>query len=105
MPGEFTLLKKTGHYYWRENKSGRIVVTDESADHGEICPGNPHNTDDGVLYLDVDKLQGIAMPNIPSLLPVRGYIIPVLDPDGRSFSMSARLAEFVHAINFANSKT
>ena len=48
---------RTGHNVWREVPSGRFVISDHSADvSGDWRrPGDPRDTDDGVLYVDFTR--------------------------------------------------
>jgi hypothetical protein len=71
------LIKKVGHYYWLEEKTGKIIISDESADDdslpGDFVIGHPEKTDDGVLYLDRERLKGWKSSRD----------IPIIYPDGK----------------------
>jgi hypothetical protein len=76
---------KGGHRFFRDPETGRIAIADQSGDgsaiYGRVTIGWPHQTDDGVLWLDVTR---------PILFFKRyrsggaHYSIPLLYPNGKS---------------------
>lgn len=56
--GRFKLIynSKNHHYIWRETDSGALVISDHSADDMYGSPTSVRGTDDGVLYVDVEKI-------------------------------------------------
>lgn len=98
---KYKLLKKVGHYYWQERNTGRIVISDESADGQGYDPGNPEHTDDGLLYLDTMRLANLNITNGWEYLPSKGYSIPLLTPNGESANTCASKDEFRYALRIA----
>lgn len=43
-----------GHSYWLDTLTGKVAIADESGDDG-VRRGRPHQTDDGVLWLDMNR--------------------------------------------------
>lgn len=95
-------IRKSGHYYWRELPSGRIIVSDESADQLSGRVGSPWETEDGIMYLDGARLR--EFPDIAvwaSILPQHGYIIPLVLPSGDRSATPAGIKEFLFAVSLA----
>lgn len=100
---EYSYICKIGHHYWRELRTGRIVISDDSSESLSLNIGNPWETDDGILYLNTEKLalSGQLNPNIPALLPHTGYHLPITSPDGACSVTCASLDEFVYALELS----
>lgn len=97
------MLKKINHYYWREEITGRIVVSDESADYGRGGVGHPANTDDGMLFLHTQKLKDLNFDEgLARFLPPKGnYRIPLLTPEGEMANTTGDLKELLYAIKLS----
>jgi hypothetical protein len=97
---KFDYLGEQGHYYWREIETNRIVVSDKSADTQTV--GDPRNTDDGVLYVDLGSLHDLRLNvDFKGLLPMHGYSIPVIDPSGEESLIIATYKEFMYVLGLA----
>lgn len=71
MTKHWTFIGRTGiggHKFFRETETGRIAVADNSGHY-------PHQTEDGVLYLDETRKIGFTECS---------YILPLVTPDGRA---------------------
>jgi hypothetical protein len=80
-----------GHAYWKD-ESGRIAVSDNSIRRA----GDPSTTDDGLLYVDADRLSGVGLV----LEPSRSHgglsaMVPLVDEQGRSSATGAATREAV----------
>lgn len=70
------------HKFYRETATGRIAVADLSGQY-------PHETDDGVLYLD--ETRKIALYD-------EGYGLPLVKPDGSACWTPLTKAQLVYVI-------
>jgi hypothetical protein len=77
-----------GHHIWRAWLTGRLVISDHSADNRDGDPGSPDWTDDGALYVDFGR---------PAIRLGLGYMVPVKTERGEARWVSSSLAE-VHRL-------
>lgn len=68
-----------GHKYFRDRATGQVAIADWSGHY-------PHQTDDGVLWLDLNRAISLDVPNNTAS-------IPVVDDHGRKSSTVADLDE------------
>jgi hypothetical protein len=82
-----------GHHVWRHWPTGRIAVSDQSADYNGR-PGDPEATDDGALFVDFTR----ELRRITTRVSSRAlYMVPVRTARGELRHTPAHIEE-IHTL-------
>jgi hypothetical protein len=98
---KYCYLKKVNHHFWVEKETGRIVISDESADNYGV--GNPEHTDSGVRYLDTEALSKAEINKAFFKFIDRdtSLYMPIITVDGKKEMTLASKKEMIYAIKLS----